>query len=69
MHILQPKHSKLKHDEAKKLLDELNVSLSQLPKINIDDPTLTGLNVQTGDIIKIERKEEDKEIIFYRVVV
>jgi len=68
MHILQPKHTKLKSEEVKKLLAEYNLSLSQLPKIRIADPGLpAGCNV--GDVIKIERKEGDKIFIYYRVVV
>ena len=68
MHALQPKHSKLKQDEAEKLLSELNIALSQLPKINLEEPGLPP-GCQVGDIIKIERKEEDKTVIYYRVVV
>jgi len=68
MHILQPKHSKLKQEEAERLLKELNISLSQLPKIKIEDPALPE-NCKVGDVIKIERKEGDKTAIYYRVVV
>lgn len=68
MHILQPKHTKLKTEEAKKLLTDLNISISQLPRIRSEDPALPE-NCIPGDIIKIERKEEDKEVIYYRVVV
>jgi len=68
MHILQPKHSKLKKDEAEKLLTDLNISLPQLPQIKQEDPALPeGCNI--GDLIKIERKEEEKVNIYYRVVV
>ena len=68
MHILQPKHIKLKLEEVKKLLEKYNISLSQLPKIKIEDPGLPeGCTV--GDVIKIERKEEEKNHIYYRVVV
>ncbi|MFH1290823.1 MAG: DNA-directed RNA polymerase subunit RpoH/Rpb5 C-terminal domain-containing protein [Nanoarchaeota archaeon] len=68
MHILQPKHTKLKSDEVKKLLVKYNISLSQLPKIRVDDPALPeGYNA--GDVIKIERKEGDKIRTYYRVVV
>ena len=68
MHILQPKHTKLKPEEVEKLLKDLNISLAQLPKIKITD---TGLpeGCEKGDVIKIERKEEDKTHIYYRVVV
>jgi len=68
MHILQPKHSKLKPDEVEKLLSKLNISLSQLPKIKIEDPALPE-NCNIGDVIKIERKEGEKVFIYYRVVV
>jgi len=68
MYILQPKHSKLKPDEVKKLLYELNISLSQLPKIKLEDPALPP-DCKVGDVIKIERKEEGKTIVFYRVVI
>ena len=69
MHILQSKHSKLKPQEAEKLLAELNVSLSQLPKIKAEDAAILDLNVNVGDIIKIERKEGEEEFVYYRVVV
>lgn len=79
MHILQPKHSKLKPEETSKLLNELNCSISQLPKIKITDPALPE-NVKFGDVIKIERKDEqllekvgktneNKINVYYRVVV
>lgn len=67
MHILQPKHSKLKPEEVKNLIEEYNISVSQLPKIKQTDPTaLEG--AQKGDVLKIERKEEDKTYVYYRVV-
>ncbi len=67
MHILQPKHTKLKPDEVKKLLEKYGVSLSQLPKIKSKDYAIPE-NCVPGDIIKIERREEDKVNIYYRVV-
>ena len=68
MHILQHKHLKLKQEDAKKLLLDLNISLSQLPKIKLED---TGLpeNCKVGDIIKVERKVGDNVFIYYRVIV
>jgi len=68
MHTLQPKHFKLKTEEVKKLLAELNVSLAQLPKIKAEDPALPE-NCVPGDVIKIERKNDDKIVNYYRVVV
>jgi len=69
MHVLQPKHTKLKEEDKKKLLEELNVSLNQLPKIKKEDPAIAGLNAEIGDVIKIERKEENSIFTYYRVVV
>ncbi len=68
MHILQPKHTKLKESEKQALLDELNASLSQLPKISIEDKALPE-DCQIGDIIKITRKTGGEETYYYRVVV
>lgn len=70
MHILQPKHAKLSEKESQKLLEDLNISKSQLPKIKKEDPALPE-NCEVGDIIKVIRKELDsnKEILFYRAVV
>ncbi len=67
MHILQPKHIKLKSEEVKNLLAKYNVSLSQLPKIKSDDPTLPQGCVP-GEVVKIERREEDKIRLYYRVI-
>ena len=68
MHILQPKHSKLKDEEVKKLLEKYNISLAQLPKIKIGDAALPE-NCNVGEIVKIERKEKSKVVEYYRVVV
>jgi DNA-directed RNA polymerase subunit H len=68
MHILQPKHTKLNEKDAQELLKKYNISKSQIPKILITDAALPeGCSV--GDLIKIERAEEDKINIYYRVVV
>lgn len=67
MHILQPKHVKLKQEEVDKLLNSLNISTGQLPKIKVTDPALPdGCNM--GDLIKIERKIDGKSTFYYRVV-
>ena len=68
MHILQPKHTKMKAEEVKKLLAELNISLSQLPKIKAEDPAIPQGCI-AGEVIKIERKSGEKTVNYYRVVV
>lgn len=67
MHILQPKHIKLNSQEIEKLVTELNISLAQLPKIKITDPSLPE-KIEIGDVIKIERSIDGKKTNFYRVV-
>ena len=68
MHILQPKHTKLKPEEVKDLCKKYNISVAQLPKIKIDDSGVPE-SCQRGDVLKIERKIGDKARFYYRVVV
>ena len=68
MHTLQPKHTRLKAEEVKKLVEKYNISVSQLPVIKQEDPALPEGSVK-GDVIKVERKEEEKIINDFRVVV
>ncbi len=69
MHILQPKHSKLKPEEAKKVLEKYGIASAQLPMIKKEDPALPD-GCEVGDVIRIERKtEDDKTVEYYRVVV
>jgi len=67
MHVLQPKHIKLKPQEVQELLKKYNLSLSQLPKIKSTDVGLPE-GCQKGDVIRLERKEEDKTNVYFRVV-
>ncbi len=69
MHILQPKHFKVKKEEVEKLLSKFNISLSQFPKISHKDSPLSEFNVVIGDVIKIERKGEEGLQEYFRVVV
>jgi len=68
MHILQPKQTKLSEQESQAMLDSLNISKDQLPKILINDPSLPK-ECAVGDVIKIERKLREKVNSYYRVVV
>ena len=68
MHTLQPPHIKLKDEEVEKLINGLNISKIQLPKIKIDDIALPE-DCKVGDVIKIERKDESGNVnSYYRVV-
>lgn len=68
MHILQPKHTKLKPEELKKLLDTFRISVGQLPKIKATDPGVPE-GAQRGDVIRIERIVGDSKQEYYRVVI
>ena len=68
MHTLQPKHTKLNEKETEDVLNKLNISKAQLPKIFVDDFALPE-DCEVGDVIKIERKEGSKINLYYRVVV
>lgn len=69
MHQLQPKHFKLKPSEVNELFKQYNISAAQLPTIKSTDKALPA-EVKIGDIIKIERKAEEKEkSYYYRLVV
>lgn len=67
MHILQPKHTKLRQNEVKELLQKLNISITQLPKIIKTDAALPE-DSKSGDVIKIERKSDDGKSVYYRVI-
>jgi DNA-directed RNA polymerase subunit H (RpoH/RPB5) len=67
MHALQPKHTKLNAEEVRKLSEKFNLTVSQLPKIKQEDSAVPEGAVK-GDVLKIERKEADGIITYYRVV-
>jgi DNA-directed RNA polymerase subunit H (RpoH/RPB5) len=67
MHVLQPNYTKMSNKEVEKLLDDLNISLIQLPKIKVNDPSLPN-GCEISDIIKIERVSGGKKTAYYRVV-
>jgi DNA-directed RNA polymerase subunit H (RpoH/RPB5) len=68
MHVLQPKHFKLKKEEVDKMLKHYNIALGQLPKISKKDPMLSE-DFSVGDVVKIERKTDEGIQEYFRVVV
>ncbi len=68
-HVFVPKHSGVSEKEKEELLRKYNISLSQLPRISKKDAALAGLNLKSGDVVKIIRKSPTSgEAVFYRVV-
>lgn len=69
-HRLVPAHTVLTKDEATQLLETLQVTISEIPKILINDAALTDVEAKAGDIICIERFSRITGTSkYYRVVV
>lgn len=64
-HSLVPKHVKASDSEVKELLERHSLSLNLLPKVIIGDPTIAGLNVKEGDVVKIVRDSRTAGQSFY----
>ena len=68
-HTLVPKQSKVSDSEKQKLFATYAITERELPKIKKDDAAIVSLNVQPGDIIKIERASQTAGVaVYYRVV-
>ena len=68
-HVLVPRHIKLSDKDNQALLEQYNISIKELPKIQKDDPAIAKLDVKPGDVIKIIRKSPTAgEADFYRSV-
>ena len=66
---LVPKSRILKEEEKQALLEKLNISLLQLPKISSADAVSKALEAKAGDVIEFERKTQTAGLSkFYRVV-
>jgi len=68
MHILQPKHILLNEKETEEILNKLNISKSQFPKILSSDAALPK-SCKIGDVVKIERIYNKKTKYYYRVII
>lgn len=69
-HVLVPKHTKLSEKEKNELLEKYNITVSQLPVILADDPTIKHLKLSQGDVVKIVRESKTAgESLYYRGVI
>ena len=67
---LVPKHEILNEGEKNKLLEKLNISSKQLPKILASDPAVKMIGAKKGDIIKITRRSQTAgTYYYYRLVI
>ncbi|MBU2560825.1 MAG: DNA-directed RNA polymerase subunit H [Nanoarchaeota archaeon] len=68
-HVLIPKHKKLSEKEKKDLLDQYKITINELPSILKSDPALAGMDLQAGDVVKVERNSPTAgKTVFYRGV-
>ncbi len=69
-HALVPPHIKLSNQEKEELLAKYHIVLRELPKIKRQDPAICHLDLQEGDVVKIERKSPTAgNSVFYRGVI
>lgn len=69
-HELIPLHEVLPEDETKELLNKLNITKGQLPKILLSDPVIKKMKANPGDVVRITRKSRTAgSSIYFRVVV
>lgn len=69
-HVLIPKHTVIKDEERKELLERLGIKPNQLPKIVATGPVIKAIEAVEGDIIKIARKSPTAGTsTYYRIVI
>lgn len=69
-HVLIPEHKKVSEKEKKDILYKYGITLNELPAIHKSDPALAGMDVEPGDVIKIERDSSTAgKTVFYRGVI
>ncbi|AKH96998.1 DNA-directed RNA polymerase subunit H [Halanaeroarchaeum sulfurireducens] len=68
-HELVPEHTVLTDDEVDVVLDEYDITPTDLPKIKLTDPALPD-DAEPGDVIEIVRDSRTTEkAIVYRLVI
>ncbi len=55
--------------EKTKLLNKYNVTEQKFPKILSDDPAVTALKAEPGDVIRIQRDDGTGKYYAYKIVV
>jgi len=69
-HHLVPQHELLTKEETQSLLTQFGLDFDKLPRIASDDPMVTELKANVGDVIRITRNSPVAgTTIYYRRVV
>lgn len=64
-HDLQPKFTLLNTEELKKICEEFQCTVSELPKMSVNDPIARYYYAKTKNVFKIMRRDN----IYFRVVI
>jgi len=68
-HDLVPLHEVLDKQQTENILKELGVKIWQLPRISEDDPAITDVKPEPGQLVRIVRRSElVGDYVVYRVV-
>jgi len=68
-HEFVPEHRVLSKDESQKILKEISVTPSQLPKILNTDPVIMAIGAKIGDVLEVIRKSPTAGTTkYYRIV-
>ena len=69
-HELVPDHTVLDEGALEDVLEEYNITKTDLPKITRTDPALQDVDAEVGDVIRIERDSRTTDTaVVYRLVV
>jgi DNA-directed RNA polymerase subunit H (RpoH/RPB5) len=65
-HVLVPKHTKMTSEEVSAMMEEYMIkSKIQIPYILHNDPIAKWLGLKQGDVVKIERLNENSGLSYY----
>lgn len=67
-HYLVPKLEKVEEDELSSLFKSLRCTKEDLPLIKISDAGLKGVDVTPGDVVRVIRNKDKKELYYRQVV-
>lgn len=69
-HEAVPTHEKMDEDEVEEVLEKFDTEKDKLPKIERTDAALKQMDVEEGNVIRIERESPTAgKTTYYRIVV
>jgi len=70
IHKFIPEHQKISEDEKQQLFAKYKITIRDLPKVSIFDPSIAHLEPKVNDVIKIVRDSSTSgQTVFYRGVI